>query len=264
MSDAQDASGPDAPARPRPRSRVVLGVVLWSAGMLGVVAFTFLPLPAQLTERTLRVPLWLIQVLGLVQSALTLAAAVAIGTRLAPRVGLAAPAFEALVARTSVVRALLPQLLPGVVGGVLGCIVLRVFDRSAPAEIGEVVASGFDPSLAVRVLYGGITEELLLRWGVLTLLLWLLVLPVRALRGNDRTPGRIAAALAIVLSAIVFGLGHLPTVVAFGGELTRGVVLYVVLGNALFGSVAGVLFVGWGLEAAMLAHALAHVFAAWL
>jgi membrane protease YdiL (CAAX protease family) len=248
----------------RPRSRVALGVVLWLAGMLGVIAFAFLPLPAQLTERSLRVPLWLIQVLGLAQSAVTLAAAVAIGTRLAPRVGLAAPAFEALVARTSVGRALLPQLLPGVVGGVLGCIVLRVFDRRAPAEIGAVVASGFDPSLAVRVLYGGITEELLLRWGVMTVLLWLLALPARVLRGREGPPGRVAAVLAILLSALVFGLGHLPTVVAFGGELTRGVVLYVVLGNALFGGVAGVLFWRRGLEAAMLAHALAHVFAAWL
>jgi len=249
----------------------VLGVLLWLAGMLGVLAFTLLPLPPALTGRDLPIPLWVIQLLGVVQSGVTLAIAVAIGTRLAPRVGLAAPAFEALVARRGPLRALGPQLLPGVAGGVLGALVLRAFAHAAPAEIDAVAASGFDPSLLVRILYGGITEELLLRWGVMTLLVWLLDLPGRALRrrrGADRTgggaPGSIVYVLAVVASAIVFGLGHLPTVVAFGGALTRGVVLYVVLGNALFGSVAGVLFWRRGLEAAMLAHALAHVFAAWL
>lgn len=262
-ADSGAAGSSAAEPVPREASRVALGVVLWLAGMAGVIAFTLLPLPAQLTERALRVPLWLIHVLGLAQSALALAGAVALGTWLAPRVGLRAPAFEALVARRSATRALLPQILPGVAGGVLGCVVLRVFGRSAPSEIAAITASGFDPSLVVRVLYGGVTEELLLRWGVMTLLLWLLVLPARALRGPERQPGRVAVALAILLSALAFGLGHLPTVVAFGGELTRGVVLYVVLGNALFGSVAGLLFWRWGLEAAMLAHALAHVFAAW-
>jgi hypothetical protein len=241
-------------------SRVALGVVLWLAGMLGVLAFTLVPLPAQLVVRPLRIPPWLVQAIGLVQSAAMLGVAVAIGTRLAPQVGLAAPAFEALVARRSVPRALLPQLLPGVVGGLLGAAVLRAFASRGPVALDEVVASGFDPSLTVRVLYGGVTEELLLRWGVMTLLLWLLSLPVRWLRGRDRRPGGVLVAIAVLLSAILFGLGHLPTVVAFGGELTRAVVLHVVLGNLLFGSVTGVLFWCWGLEAAMLAHALAHVF----
>jgi hypothetical protein len=100
-------------------SRVALGVVLWLAGMVGVVAFSLLPLPHGLTDRPLRIPLWLIETIGLVQSGVTLAVAVAIGTRLAPRVGLAAPAFEALVARGSVLRALRPQVVPGIVGGLL-------------------------------------------------------------------------------------------------------------------------------------------------
>jgi hypothetical protein len=118
------------------------------------------------------------------------------------------------------------------------------------------VARGFDPSLAVRVLYGGVTEEILLRWCVMTLLLF--VASRRARRGG--APGGGAVAFAIGGSALLFGAGHLPTVVAYGAALDAGVVAYVVGANALFGSIAGFLFWRRGLEAAMLAHALAHVF----
>jgi hypothetical protein len=224
--------------------------------MIGVGAFSALPLPSQLT-RPLPAPLWLVQAVGLVQSGLLLAGAVALGTRLAARVGLRAPAFAALVTRASVLRALLPQLAPGVLGGVLGAAVLLAFQRRAPMEMSTVAGGGFDPSLLVRVLYGGITEELLLRWGVMTLLLWAAWRPLQ--RGTGKPRAGIVA-FAVLASALVFGLGHLPTVLAFGGELSRGVVLYVLGGNALFGIVTGALFWRYGLEAAMLAHALAHVF----
>ena len=120
-----------------------------------------------------------------------------------------------------------------------------------------VSSGGFDPSLLVRVLYGGITEELLLRWGVMTLLLWT---PWRLFQRGAAKPRPGIVVFAVLASALVFGLGHLPTVLAFGGELSRGVVLYVLGGNALFGIVTGFLFWRYGLEAAMLAHALAHVF----
>jgi membrane protease YdiL (CAAX protease family) len=242
---------------PRP-SRARLGVALWLAGMLGLAAFAMLPLPESVATEALRVPLWVVQVIGLVQSGLLLALAVALGTRLAPAVKLVAPVFEALVARTGVWRALRPQLAPGLIGALAGGIVLLLFRQRAPSAVTSAVANGFDPSLLVRVLYGGITEELLLRWGVMTLLLWI-VAPGARRRGAR--PGRIAAAVAILGSALLFGLGHLPTIVAYGGTLTPEVVLWTLTGNALFGIVVGVLFRRHGLEAAMLAHGFAHVVA---
>jgi hypothetical protein len=45
------------------------------------------------------------------------------------------------------------------------------------------------------------------------------------------------------------------------GELSSPVVTYVIGGNAVFGVVAGWLFWRFGLEAAILAHAIAHVVA---
>lgn len=239
-----------------PRWRV--GLLLWLAGMLGVLAITMLPLPPSVALEAARVPPWVVQVIGLVQSGLLLALAVTLGTQLAPRVQLAAPVFEALAARSGAWRALRPQLVPGILGALLGGLVLLAFRQRAPSAVSNAVENGFDPSLLVRVLYGGITEELLLRWGVMTLLLWLFAPGAR--RRGER-PGRVAAAAAIAGSALLFGLGHLPTIVAYGGALTSDVVLWTLTGNALFGVMTGVLFRRRGLEAAMLAHGLAHVIA---
>ncbi len=254
------AEGPlaEPPAAPPAPSRLRLGVLLWLAGMLGVAAFAMLPLPASVATGALRVPLWVVQAIGLAQSGVLLAVAVALGTRLAPRVGLAAPAFEALAARSGAWRALRPQIVPGLLGALLGGLVLLLFRQRAPSAVTSAVASGFDPSLLVRVLYGGMTEELLLRWGAMTLLLWLFA---RRSRRRGERPGRISAAAAIVGSALLFGLGHLPTIAAYGGTLARDVVLWTLAGNGLFGVVTGVLFRRRGLEAAMLAHGLAHVVA---
>lgn len=187
-----------------------LGLLLWLAGMAGVASFALLPLPPAMTTPAANVPLWLVQAIGLVQSGVLLAVAVALGTRLAPEVDLAAPVFEAAVARRGVGRALRPQLVPGIVGALLGGLVLLLFRQRAPSTIHSAVAGGFDPSLLVRVLYGGITEELLLRWGTMTLLLWIFA---RGARRRHARPGRIAAAAAIAGSALLFGLGHLPTIV---------------------------------------------------
>ena len=241
-----------------PTSRWRVGLLLWLAGMLGVAAIAMLPLPPSVAREAPRVPPWIVQLLGAGQSGLLLALAVALGTRLAPRVRLSAPAFEALAARTGAWRALRPQLAPGILGALLGALVLLAFRQRAPSAVTSAVANGFDPSLLIRVLYGGLTEELLLRWGVMTLLLWLLA---PGARRRGARPGAISAAAAIAGSALLFGLGHLPTIVAYGGALTVEVVLWTLAGNALFGVVMGILFRRSGLEAAMLAHGLAHVVA---
>ena len=74
-------------------------------------------------------------------------------------------------------------------------------------------------------------------------------------------PQTTSVGAAIAGSALLFGLGHLPTIVAYGGALTGDVIVWTLAGNGIFGAVAGVLFRRHGLEAAMLAHGLAHVVA---
>lgn len=238
-------------------------LALWLAGMAGVAAVTFIFLPQLLAKRPVRGPLPLLLLASLVQSGLLLALAVWAGATLAPQVGLFAPAFAALVGDGSVRAALQPQLIPGVVGGLCGAVVLISARAYAPATLGAYFAS-VSPSRPARIfvgmLYGGITEELLLRWGVMTFLLWL------AWRFIEQQPGLPALASvlgAIGASALLFGAGHLPAVKTAVGALTRKVVVFIVVANSAFGIVAGFLFWGYGLEAAILAHAIAHLLGHW-
>lgn len=61
-----------------------------------------------------------------------------------------------------------------------------------------------DLGLWARLLYGGIVEEVLFRWGVVTLLVWL---------GAKLFDGPTPALMWTVLlaSGVLFGLGHLPS-----------------------------------------------------
>ncbi|OYR58478.1 hypothetical protein DJ70_03035 [Halorubrum halodurans] len=151
--------------------------------------------------------------------------------------------------------------------------VVAVLDvASAPLvrlPAGEVAADAegleaLAPSIPVRLLYGGITEEILLRWGVMAPIAFVLW-RVRAAVGGGHdagtgtgTPSAATTWVAIVASAVLFGLGHLPAL-ASSVELSAALVVRTVLLNGVVGVALGWLFWRRSLEAAMVAHAAFHV-----
>jgi len=242
-----------AGATPIPRLR--LGILLWSAGVLGAVAVTAGLLPQLSTRVPLPAPLWLIMIASSAQSALIVALAVWGGVALAQQVGLHAPAFEAAALRQPVMPALEPQVLPGLIAGVPGGLLLFAFLRWSPPPIAALQGQ-FNPPMYARVLYGGITEEVLLRWGLMTVFTWL------AWRFVQRRSGAVQVRvvwLAIAASALLFGAGHLPLAHLLLGSLSLQVVLFVVGLNSSFGLLFGWLYWRRGLEAAMIAHAVTHL-----
>jgi membrane protease YdiL (CAAX protease family) len=236
--------------------RLRLGLLLWLAGMLGAVVITVTVLPQLLREMpvTLPAPLWVLSLASLAQSALLIALAVWAGVAFGTKLGLRAPAFEAAVTARPVAPALRPQLLPGLTAGVLGGMVLFALGSYAPAALSEV-QERFNLPLLARILYGGITEELLLRWGLMTALVWLAWRLMQRRRGAPRT---VYIWLAIIVSALLFGAGHLPAAAALVGKLSGDIVVFVVVANTAFGVLFGYLFWRYGLEAAMIAHGMAH------
>jgi membrane protease YdiL (CAAX protease family) len=110
--------------------------------------------------------------------------------------------------------------------------------------------------VVTRLLYGGITEELLLRWGLLTLLVWAAWRLFQ--RGRER-PRTIYFVSAIIVSSVVFGIGHLPIVAALGVDFTLPIVTFVVFANSSFGLIAGYLYWKKGLESAIIAHMSTHI-----
>jgi membrane protease YdiL (CAAX protease family) len=244
-----------------------LFLILFFIGFLGVASLLLVDLSAvaALVPRTSRgVPTITpaLKLLSLIQPSLILAVAVLIGVALAPRVGLSAPAAEALAGEGNVVTCLKPQLLPGVVGGLTGglSIVLISLLTKPFLSAGTIDRIGRFSKLLpfpTRMLYGGVTEELLLRWGFMTLIVWAVW---RVLKKGHNMPSGACFVAAILLSSLVFGAGHLPVAFvllpdAFGPAL----VLFVVLANSAFGLVAGYLYWRRGLECAMIAHIVCHL-----
>ena|SRR5688572_23883536 len=90
----------------------------------------------------------------------------------------------------------------------------------------------------------------------MTLLVWL---PWRLLQKGEGVPKGAIVIAAIFISAIVFGIGHLPIASMLSGGLTFPLVAYVITANSLFGIAAGFLYWKRGLESAMIAHMTAHV-----
>jgi membrane protease YdiL (CAAX protease family) len=90
----------------------------------------------------------------------------------------------------------------------------------------------------------------------MTLLVWLVW---RVLQKGQGKPRRAWFVSAIVISSVVFGLGHLPLVRALAVDFTVVIVGYIVVANSLFGFIAGYLYWKRGLEAAIIAHMLTHV-----
>jgi hypothetical protein len=95
----------------------------------------------------------------------------------------------------------------------------------------------------------GVREELWLRMGLLTLLAWA---PAMAL--GKRRPGLIILWTANVLAALPFGAMHLPQASGLLGELTAGVVAYVLALNGIIALACGWLYWRYGISAAMMAH----------
>ena len=242
---------------PAPRAR--LAVVLWIMGMPGVATVTVALLPKLLSNlpagETVPLPLWALTLLSLGQSAIFLALAVWAGAALAPALGLDAPLVGAAITRRPLRPVLLAQLVPGLTGGLLGGAFLLGAWRYPPAALASIQDRLSLPLIA-RVLYGGITEELLLRWGLMTVLVWLAWVLLQRRRG---APWAGHIWLAIVVSALIFGAGHLPAAAVLAGALDSAVVAWVVGVNTTFGLLFGYLFWRHGLESAMIAHALTHV-----
>ena len=76
------------------------------------------------------------------------------------------------------------------------------------------------------------------------------------LDGRIGTPGAFRAAIIVV--AVLFGLGHLPATAAIAA-LTPGLVVRALLLNGVAGAAFGYLYWRHGLEAAMAGHMSAHV-----
>ena len=169
------------------------------------------------------------------------------GLKLGAPLGLGAPWLAAWlydrpkpIATNWLLAALLGVLAAG---AILGLIALFGAPIDAPTGLQQPAA--WKGLLASS--YGGIVEEILVRVFVMGGVAWLLA---RVTGGKPRPWVMVSA---IVIAALLFGVGHLPMAAQLV-PLTTAIVAKVIVYNALGGLVFGWLYWKRGLEHAMLAH----------
>jgi hypothetical protein len=116
-------------------------------------------------------------------------------------------------------------------------------------------------TLLIGVFFGGVTEEIVMRWGLMSLLVFMLNWLRRWLafgRIVVERPSPLIYWSSICLAALVFAAAHLPSAAAIGPP-TQAVIARVLLLNAVAGVLFGWLFWRYTLESAMVAHAALHV-----
>ncbi len=238
-----------------PRLSWRIFAVLWLIGLPGVAAMGWLALPALMQERgwppaAMPTPLASIAVM-----ALLLALPVALGVRLGPSVGLSAPLLTTWIAGRSPQRALRYLALPGVAGGVVGAAWLVTLALVWPDNLAQIDPVYAMP-LGAKLLYAGLTAELVMRLGGMTLVMWLLW---RLGGRTDRRPGWRMGWWAVLLSSLLWALLQLVLAWCLWGGLSDALVAQLLLFEVVHGTVAGFLFWRYGLEAAMVAHAITYL-----
>jgi hypothetical protein len=259
MSAQEISTGRAPPPSDGDRRSIGIGLALLAAA--GLTSLLAAPV-----ERLVPVeaPVMVVRALAIVQPAILTVAALMLGLVLAPRVGLGAPYlagkewidYRSLELRRDLGMALTVAVFGGLI--LLGYQIwssdlLRSLDPTAYARIADL-----SPPLITRLLYGGLTEEVIARWGVMTLLVWLLGFGVP--KGRTRPAWTYWA--AATLAGLLFAAGHLPLLYALLSDPPTDLIVTVIALNTLLGVAFGWLFWKAGIETAMLAHALTHGVAA--
>ncbi|MBQ8598673.1 MAG: CPBP family intramembrane metalloprotease [Oscillospiraceae bacterium] len=108
------------------------------------------------------------------------------------------------------------------------------------------------------LIYGGIIEELMMRFFLMSLLVLLLWKVAARTYCKESIPEWIFIT-ANVCTALLFAAGHLPTTISLFGRLTPLVVFRCFLLNGSFGLVFGRFYRKYGIQYAMLCHFGCHL-----
>ena len=153
---------------------------------------------------------------------------------------------------------LLTTVIISLLGGAVFSLDAWTFAKLMP-KVAESygTAKTFDAvTWGASVLYGGVIEELMMRLFFMTLIAfiaWKLFF-----RKEEAVPVKVLIA-ANIIAALAFAAGHLPSTITLFGTLTPMIVFRCFLLNGAFGLIFGRLYRKFGIQYAMLSHALLHI-----
>ena len=223
-----------------------------------ITSLMVLPYTLALSPALAKVFTPLVLIAQLIQSLVIFSIAIFMGLYLYKRVGFNLPILEGWLEGKEVGNYLKSILGISISLGVLSGIIIVIL-----SFLFTPVSSIFEnASISVPIwkaflacFYGGISEEILLRLFLMTLIVWIIY---KIKKTADGKPTVIGIWLAIIISAVIFGLGHLP-ITGTITSITPLIVVRAVLLNGVAGIVFGWLYWKKGLESAMIAHFSADI-----
>jgi len=235
---------------------------LWALGLIGAAITAAEPLPANLIAGS-HVPELAFRCFSFVNTALMLAALIALGTVAAREVGLYSVLAPQLPTRIKVRHNAFHWVQAAIIVGVGLTLAQLLFDlwfwRVVPHD--QIVALRHAAQLSAasplsRVMFQALTDELMLRWGLMSGILWVLALLLR----QKWKPQPALVWSAIVLVSVLSTLGQLPAIL---NVLSVDPASVLIARTAIVSAFAGIAY-GWlywkhGLESAVLAHVLAQI-----
>jgi membrane protease YdiL (CAAX protease family) len=198
-------------------------------------------------------PLWVLMLASVLSNGILFAVFIFVGLYLSKSVGLGLPILEGWLAGKEVKENFKSIFVISILLGILlGLLIIGLAFLFSALGVPMIIIPVIPP-LWQRLLlcfYGGINEEIALRLFLMTILVWI---AYKLKRTADGKPSNLGVWLAIIISAIMFGIGHLPMAARLT-TITPLVVIQGVLLNGIAGIVFGWLYWKKGLEAAILSH----------
>lgn len=236
-------------------------LIIWGAAMLGVCAV--IPYQMKMIQgklekaratSTKKIPPKPIMILlSIIQSALLLGIATGIGLWLAPKVNLHWWIITHWLTGQPIPFSTPSALITAIASGIVAALLIVGLDqlfrpKMPPIQVDSQIPGPIHGFLAS--FYGGIAEEVLLRLFLFTLFLFLF--QWIGLQGLS------SFWVANILTAILFGVGHLPAAKNLFG-LNSIVIWRTIILNAIGGIVFGYLFWQYSIEIAMVSHFSADI-----
>lgn len=234
--------------------------IIFGLGFIGVLsALPIIPKLITLSGQRPPLPMPMLLLLSTIQSSAFVIGMVFIGSWVAPKINLGTPLIDAYINKASYKNIYGGVLLPGILAGLIGGVLLLIFSGLSvsylPSEFIDN-AKEFNPPVYAKLLYGGITEEILIRYGLMSLFAWGIY---RSTQKHNSPICSYNYILAILFSSLLFGVAHLPAAGLLSPVVTNYLFAYIVIGNSIFGLISGYLYWKRGLETAILSHMVAHI-----
>ena len=237
--------------------KLKLGLTLFILGLLGVLTMLTVTVPLDSFPKEVleKISPEALKFLVLINPTILLLIAVVVGTLLYDKVGFSVPTISSILKIEQPKIKLNDQIkfgvLIGLVTGILITVIHLIFKSSIPQEFIDL-GNKINITIIARFGYGGFTEELLMRFGFMTLVVWIIF-------KITKNPGNSTYWIGIILASILFAVGHFPVVFAAVTNPTIALLTYVLIGNFIAGLFFGWLYWKKGLESAFVGHIFAHV-----